>query len=165
MADDLVRAINHVSVLVEDFGDAERLLTQLLGFRLERRIEDNDGGASLAFFRSGSAMVELVRLHDEVRRRDQLAGARAVIDHIAFDVDDAQSAAIALTAAGVRLREPFRAPDDDDTGAGVRSSHRAQQTRIFFTDPSSTAGVVFQFVQEADVPVEGRGAAGPAGTS
>ena len=159
MTDDLVRGVNHVSILVEEFDEAERLLTALLGFRLERRVEDNDGGASLAFFRSGSAMVELVRLHDDARRRDRLAGAPAVIDHIAFDVDDAESAASALTSAGVRLREPFQA--DDGSGAGVRSSHRAQQTRIFFTDPSSTAGVVFQFVQEAGAKPEGRGVDAP----
>jgi glyoxylase I family protein len=146
--DGLVRGVNHVSVFVEELEDAERFLTQVLGFRLERRVEEPDSG-TLAFFRSGSAMVELVRLHDDERRRERLAGAAAVIDHIAFDVDDADAAAESLTAAGVRLREPFRAPPADaEAGARVRSSHRRRQARVFFTDPTTSAGVVFQFVQE-----------------
>jgi catechol 2,3-dioxygenase-like lactoylglutathione lyase family enzyme len=153
MPDELVRGINHVSLLVDDLDQAERFVTAVLGFRHDRRVDDDERRITLAFFRSGSALLELVWLHDEPQRRERLGGAAALIDHVAFDVADAGAAAEALAQAGVEFHEPFAAPDAEEPEAAVRASHRNPNATIFFTRPATSIGVTLQFIQGETRPL------------
>ena len=148
MAEELVRGINHVSVYVDDLETAARFVTDVLGFHPDRRIDDDERRLTIAFFRSGGALLELVRPYDEERRRERLGGAPAIIDHVAFDVADAAAAAATLTNAGVELRDPFVPPELEETEPGVRASHRNREALIFFTSPATSAGITLQFIQE-----------------
>jgi methylmalonyl-CoA/ethylmalonyl-CoA epimerase len=125
-----LRRIDHVGVIVDDLDDAARLLGE--GFGLERTSFLDRDDLRLAFFRCGDVSIELIEpLEPELRRRRLGEGARARIEHIAFEVADLERALAALGALGV---EPNAPP--------LRSGART----MFWTDPATSDGMMFQFV-------------------
>jgi methylmalonyl-CoA/ethylmalonyl-CoA epimerase len=125
-----LRRIDHVGVIVDDLDDAARLLGE--GFGLERTSVVDRDDLRLAFFRCGDVSIEVIEpLEPELRRRRLGEGARARIEHIAFEVADLERALAALGALGV---EPNAPP--------LRSGART----MFWTDPATSDGMMFQFV-------------------
>ena len=125
-----LRRIDHVGVIVDDLDDAARLLGE--GFGLERTSVVDRDDLRLAFFRCGDVSIEVIEpLEPELRRRRLGDGARARIEHIAFEVADLERALAALGALGV---EPNAPP--------LRSGART----MFWTDPATSDGMIFQFV-------------------
>jgi methylmalonyl-CoA/ethylmalonyl-CoA epimerase len=125
-----VGRIDHIGVIVDDLADAERLLGE--GFGLERTTTAERDDLKLAFFRCGDVSIEVIEMLDPDLRRERLGeGARARIEHIAFEVPDLERALTALAALGI---EPNAPP--------LRSGGRT----MIWTDPATSDDIMFQFV-------------------
>jgi methylmalonyl-CoA/ethylmalonyl-CoA epimerase len=125
-----VKRIDHVGVIVDDLEDAARLLGD--GFGLERVSSVERDDLRLMFFRCGDVSIEIIEMLDPQLRRERLGeGARARIEHIAFEVSDLKQTLGALGALGI---EPNAPP--------LRSGDRT----MFWTDPRTSDDVMFQFV-------------------
>jgi methylmalonyl-CoA/ethylmalonyl-CoA epimerase len=124
----MIERFDHVGVIVDDLDEAARLLTAL-GLVHDRSVERDD--LRLAFFRAGEVSVEIIEPLDPELRRTRLGeGTRARIEHIAFDVADLQQTLDALDALDVRPNAP-------------------PANSMFWTEPETSDGIMFQFVQRA----------------
>jgi methylmalonyl-CoA/ethylmalonyl-CoA epimerase len=129
-----VGRIDHIGVIVDDLDDAARLLGE--GFGLERTTSVDRDDLRLAFFRCGDVSIEIIEPLDPDLRRARLGeGARARIEHIAFEVADLERALAALGALGI---EPNAPP--------LRSGART----MVWTDPATSDDIMFQFVASDD---------------
>ena len=127
-----VGRIDHIGVIVADLDSAERLLGQ--GFGLERTTTAERDDLRLAFFKCGDVSIEVIEMLDPDLRRERLGeGARARIEHIAFEVPDLERALTALDALGIAPNAP-----------PLRSGSRT----MIWTDPATSDGIMFQFVAE-----------------
>jgi methylmalonyl-CoA/ethylmalonyl-CoA epimerase len=125
-----VGRIDHIGVIVDDLAEAERLLGE--GFGLERTTTAERDDLKLAFFKCGDVSIEVIEMLDPDLRRERLGeGARARIEHIAFEVPDLERALTALAALGI---EPNAPP--------LRSGART----MIWTDPATSDDIMFQFV-------------------
>jgi methylmalonyl-CoA/ethylmalonyl-CoA epimerase len=127
-----VGRIDHIGVIVDDLADAERLLGE--GFELERTTTAERDDLKLAFFKCGDVSIEVIEILDPELRRERLGeGARARIEHIAFEVPDLERALTALAALGI-------APNAPPLRSGTRT--------MIWTDPATSDDIMFQFVAE-----------------
>ena len=126
-----MRRLDHVGVVVDDLDEAARLL-EALGLVESERAEHD--GLRLAFFTAGNAMVEIIEPTDPGIRAKRLGDARARIEHIAFEIGDLDGALSALGALGVEPNAPPR---------------RLPDRAMFWTDPETSDGIMFQFVERA----------------
>ncbi len=126
-----MRRLDHVGVIVDDLDEAARLLEALGLVETERGEHE---GLRLAFFSAGNAMVEIIEPTDPDVRAKRLGDARARIEHIAFEVGDLDGALNALGALGVEPNAPPR---------------RLPDRSMFWTDPETSDGIMFQFVQRS----------------
>ena len=126
-----MRKLDHVGVVVDDLDEAATLL-EALGLVESERAEHD--GLKLAFFTAGNAMVELIEPTDPEIRAQRLGDVRARIEHIAFEIGDLDGALSALGALGVEPNAPPR---------------RLPDRSMFWTDPETSDGIMFQFVQRS----------------
>jgi methylmalonyl-CoA/ethylmalonyl-CoA epimerase len=126
-----MRRLDHVGVIVDDLEEAAELLVAL-GLEPGEQIESE--GLRVAFFTAGNAMVEIIEPVDPDVRGKRLGDARARIEHIAFEVGDLDQALGALGALGVEPNAPPR---------------RLPDRSMFWTDPETSDGIMFQFVQRS----------------
>ena len=126
-----LRGLDHVGVIVDDLDEAARLL-EALGLVESERGEQE--GLRLAFFSAGNAMVEIIEPTDPEVRAQRLGDARARIEHIAFEIGELDGALRALAALGVEPNAPPR---------------RLPDRAMFWTDPATSDGIMFQFVQRS----------------
>jgi methylmalonyl-CoA/ethylmalonyl-CoA epimerase len=126
-----MRRLDHVGVIVDDLDEAARLL-EALGLVEQERGEHD--GLRLAFFSVGNALVEIIEPTDPELRAQRLGDARARIEHIAFEVGELDGALSALGAIGVEPNAPPR---------------RLPDRSMFWTDPETSDGIMFQFVQRS----------------
>ena len=126
-----MRRLDHVGVIVDDLDEASRLL-EALGLVEQERGEHD--GLRLAFFSAGNALVEIIEPTDPEVRAQRLGDARARIEHIAFEIGDLDAALSALGALGVEPNAPPR---------------RLPDRAMFWTDPDTSDGIMFQFVQRS----------------
>jgi methylmalonyl-CoA/ethylmalonyl-CoA epimerase len=126
-----MRRLDHVGVIVDDLEDAARLLVALGLVETERAEHE---GLRLAFFSAGNAMVEIIEPTDPEIRARRLGDARARIEHIAFEIGDLDETLRELGALGVEPNAPPR---------------RLPDRAMFWTDPETSDGIMFQFVQRS----------------
>jgi len=127
-----VGRIDHIGVIVDDLDDAARLLGE--GFGLERTMTAERDELRLAFFKCGDVSIEVIEPLDPDLRRARLGdGARARIEHIAFEVPNLERALTALAGLGI---EPNAPP--------LRSGSRT----MIWTDPATSDDIMFQFVAD-----------------
>lgn len=122
--------VHHVGVVVDDLDEAIAFMRDVLN--LEPESVTDLGSGQVAWLRCGPVMLELVHYSDPQRRRQRLGDAPAVIEHIAFHTDDADTTYAELAAKGVTFEGPPRSWRD---------------RRSFFTKPESCDGVMYQFRQ------------------
>jgi len=121
-------ALDHVGIVVDDIGEAERLLTAL-GLRAVGGSEPP--GLRTAFFELNGPRIELIEFFEEGPRAKRLGNAQARIDHIAFAVPDLDEAAKALADLGI-----------ETTPAQVSSGRRT-----CWTVASTSDGVLYQLIE------------------
>jgi catechol 2,3-dioxygenase-like lactoylglutathione lyase family enzyme len=120
--------LDHVAIVVDDIGEAERLMTAL-GLRAAGGSEPP--GLRTAFFELNGARIELIEFFEEGSRADRLGDAQARIDHIAFAVPDLDDALAAVAALGI-----------ETTPAQVSSGRRT-----CWTIPATSDGVLYQLIE------------------
>jgi methylmalonyl-CoA/ethylmalonyl-CoA epimerase len=129
--------LDHVGIFVRDLEAAKRFASETLGLELDREGPQPALGLNTAFFRAGSALVELIEHQDADTGEEKRGGAQAKIDHVAFKVDDLQAAHDRLAADGGEFDQqdgPLRLGPNDN----------------FFSKAETTHGVRLQLFAPAD---------------
>jgi methylmalonyl-CoA/ethylmalonyl-CoA epimerase len=130
----MLKRIDHVGIIVDDLDAASRLLRDVLGMTFVRSVEIPERQLHAVFYRCGDTNVELIQLDDPEARASRLGDGPARVEHIAIEVDGTlEEAAPKLADAGVRMTSP--------------EPMRTQASASLWSDPESTHGVVFQFLQ------------------
>ena len=98
------RGIHHVGVAVADLDEAVRTYERLFGGRLEHRARVEDQGVEAASMRVGESRVELLAaLGDDTPVGKFIAKRGPGMHHLAYEVDDVESALADLTEQGAEL--------------------------------------------------------------
>jgi methylmalonyl-CoA epimerase len=98
------RAIHHVGVAVEDLDAAVASYERLFGGRLEQRERVEEQGVEAASLRLGDSRVELLAaLAEDTPVGRFLAKRGPGMHHVAYEVDDVETALADLAGQGVEL--------------------------------------------------------------
>jgi methylmalonyl-CoA epimerase len=98
------RGIHHVGVAVADLDEAVRTYERLFGGRLEHRARVEDQGVEAASMRVGDSRVELLAaLGDDTPVGKFIAKRGPGMHHLAYEVDDVESALADLAQQGAEL--------------------------------------------------------------
>ena len=150
----MIRAIDHINIVVTDLGRSLKFYSELLGFRKTReaylegewidRIVGLRGVKARAVFivaPAGEPRIELLEYaaplgeSSEGNSRANTVGLR----HIALRVDDMAATVDRLRAAGVTVfSDPVRVPP------GVVQPDPGEKTLVYFLDPD---GVILELAQ------------------
>ena len=129
----MFKRIDHIGVVVDDIAEARALL-ESLGMELERAQVVPERSVSIAFYRCGDGLIELIEpIGEEARRRRLGEGAQARIEHIGVEVDDVPEIMKAVQRLGIELTtsEPVL------VGPNLNA----------WTQPGTSDGIQFQLVQ------------------
>lgn len=127
--------IDHVGIAVEDLGAAVVEYRRLLGVEPVHRERVEDQGVEEVLFAVGSSFIQLLgALGPDTPVGRSLATRGPGLHHIAYRVDDIDSALERLRGAGVRLI-------DESPRPGSRN------TLIAFVHPKAMGGVLVELVQ------------------
>ena len=150
----MIRAVDHINIVVTDLARSVRFYTELLGFRLvkEARLEGEwidrivglrgvRGRVAYIVAPAGEPRLELLCYdappgeHPAANRCANTVGLR----HIALRVDEIAAMTAKLRAAGVELfSEPVRVP------AGAVTHEQGEKTLVYFLDPD---GVLLELAE------------------
>lgn len=131
--------IDHVGVAVEQLDEALELYRDSFQLELAHREVVEEQGVEAVLLDVGENHVELLApLGPDTPVGKFLAKNGPGLHHVAYQVDDIDSTLGALKEAGLRLI-------DEQPRAGIRGS------RVAFMHPRSTAGVLTEIVQPAEV--------------
>jgi len=98
------RSIHHVGVAVDDLDDAVRTYERLFGGRVEHRERVDDQGVEAASLRLGDSRVELLAaLGADTPVGRFLARRGPGMHHVAYEVDDVETALRELAEEGAQL--------------------------------------------------------------
>ncbi len=131
----MISRLNHIGVVVDDIEAGKRFLQDVMGLELVLERDVPARRRNTAYFAAGEVEIELIEDHDPDAKARVLRGEKAVIEHIALDVDDLPATIDALEAKGVRIR------DGGITRVGTRDNA--------WTDPATSGGVMYQLSAEA----------------
>ena len=125
-----VSRIDHVGIVVDDLVEASAFVRNVFGLSEESRIERTNLRA--LFFSCQGMRIELIEVLDPAERAARLGDERGRIEHVAIVLDHFDKELDGLRRHGVETTE-------------TRSS---QGRRTCWSIPSTTAGVVYQFIEE-----------------
>jgi methylmalonyl-CoA/ethylmalonyl-CoA epimerase len=129
--------IDHIGVAVEDIDAAIALYQQSFGMELAHRETVESQGVEAVLLDVGDGHVELLApLGPETPVGKYMAKNGAGLHHVAYAVDDIDSALGQIAAAGIQLI-------DSEPRVGIRDS------RVAFLHPRSTGGVLTEIVEPA----------------
>jgi methylmalonyl-CoA/ethylmalonyl-CoA epimerase len=129
--------IDHIGVAVEDIDAAIELYRDSFEMELAHRETVESQGVEAVLLDVGEGHVELLApLGPETPVGKFLAKNGAGLHHVAYAVDDIDSALEKIAAAGLRLI-------DSEPRVGIRDS------RVAFLHPRSTGGVLTEIVEPA----------------
>jgi methylmalonyl-CoA/ethylmalonyl-CoA epimerase len=127
--------IDHVGIAVADLDASVAAYERLLGVSPAHRERVDDQGVEEVLFPVGSSYVQLLgALGPDTPVGRSLASRGPGVHHVAYRVDDIETALTHLRAEGARLI-------DDTPRDGSRN------TRIAFVHPSAMGGVLVELVQ------------------
>jgi methylmalonyl-CoA/ethylmalonyl-CoA epimerase len=132
--------IDHIGVAVEDLDGAVALYRDRLGMAEQHRETVAEFGVEAVLLEIGDGHVELLSplsADSAVGRFIERHGPG--VHHVAYQTEDIASALESARAAGLRLI-------DEQPRTGIRNS------LVAFVHPKSTAGVLTELVQPAEVP-------------
>jgi methylmalonyl-CoA/ethylmalonyl-CoA epimerase len=125
----VLKRIDHIGIVVADL-EAHVAQLEAMGLSLERVSKSAESHAQ--YFPCGDASVELIEVHDPIVYGRRLPeGEQAVIEHIAFEVDDLAAVHSLLTARGVEVTWP---PFPSGTA------------QMIWTEAETSGGVQYQFL-------------------
>ena len=127
--------IDHIGVAVEDIDESLALYEEKLKLELQHREVVEDQGVDAALLGVGEGHVELLApLGPDTPIGKYLARRGPGLHHVAYAVEDIDSALTELKATGLRLI-------DEAPRRGIRNS------LVAFLHPGSTGGVLTELVQ------------------
>ena len=130
--------IDHVGVAVDDLDAAIALHEGAYGMALAHREVVEEQGVEAVLLDVGRGHVELLRpLQPDTAVGRFLASRGPGLHHVAYRVDDIESALADLRDRGLRLI-------DETPRVGIRDS------RVAFVHPQSAGGVLTEIVQPAE---------------
>jgi len=130
--------IDHVGVAVDDLDAAIALHEGPYGMALAHREVVEEQGVEAVLLDVGASHVELLRpLQPDTAVGRFLASRGPGLHHVAYRVDDIESALADLRDRGLRLI-------DETPRVGIRDS------RVAFVHPQSAGGVLTEIVQPAE---------------
>ncbi|MGZ4251525.1 MAG: methylmalonyl-CoA epimerase [Solirubrobacteraceae bacterium] len=133
----MLSTIDHIGIAVEDIDSALAMYRDAFKMELVHRETLAEQGVEAALLDVGDGHVELLQpLGPETAVGKFLSRRGPGIHHIAYRVDDVESAITALANAGLR-------PIDERPRKGIRNS------RVAFLHPASTGGALTEIVQPA----------------
>jgi methylmalonyl-CoA/ethylmalonyl-CoA epimerase len=123
--------LEHVGIVVDRLGDAQRLIGEVLGLELIRERDLHDHHVRAANYRCGEVELELIEATDPLTRARRLGDGPARIEHLAFVVDDLDATVDRLTRSGVEVTDVGYMPESD----------------VSFTNtvPETSDGIMLQF--------------------
>ena len=128
------RGIHHLGVAVEDLDEALSTYERLFGARLEHRARVPEQGVEAAAVRVGDGRVELLEpLEEDTPVGRFLAKRGPGMHHIAYEVEDVQTAVTRLAEAGAEMID--EAPREGLFGL-----------QVAFVHPDSVHGVLAEVV-------------------
>jgi catechol 2,3-dioxygenase-like lactoylglutathione lyase family enzyme len=130
------RRIHHIGIVVDNIDEARDFLSGKLGISVGEVTDLGPG--KVAWAPCGDVQIELLEYMDPEYKRKRLGAAEAVIEHIAFHVDDVDAEFVELRDKGIEFH-------------GLPNAWHDRKT--FFTTPESCDGVMYQFRQPIDPPV------------
>ncbi len=134
----MFEALDHTGIVVADLDQSIPFYRDVLGLPLVHRETISDQGVEAALLDVGDSHVELIApLGPDTGVGRFLEQRGPGLHHVAYRVDDIESALASLSAAGVRLIDERPRP-------GIRGS------RVAFLHPSATGGVLTEIVEPAD---------------
>jgi methylmalonyl-CoA/ethylmalonyl-CoA epimerase len=129
--------IDHIGVAVEDIDAAIELYRDGFGMELAHRERVESQGVEAVLLDVGDGHVELLApLGPDTPVGKYMAKNGAGLHHVAYAVDDIDTALEKIAAAGLRLI-------DSEPRVGIRDS------RVAFLHPRSTGGVLTEIVEPA----------------
>jgi len=129
--------IDHIGVAVEDIDSAIELYGGGFGMELAHRETVESQGVEAVLLDVGDGHVELLApLGPDTPVGKFLAKNGPGLHHVAYAVDDIDSALARIAAAGIELI-------DSEPRVGIRDS------RVAFLHPRSTGGVLTEIVEPA----------------
>jgi methylmalonyl-CoA/ethylmalonyl-CoA epimerase len=130
--------IDHVGVAVDDLDAAIALHEETYGMALAHREVVEQQGVEAVLLDVGASHVELLRpLQPDTAVGRFLASRGPGLHHVAYRVDDIESALADLRDRGLQLI-------DETPRVGIRDS------RVAFVHPQSAGGVLTEIVQPAE---------------
>jgi len=127
--------VDHIGVAVADLDDAVALYEGSFAMRVVHREVVEEQGVEAVLLDVGENHVELLRpLTADTPVGKFLAARGPGLHHVAYQVDDIDSALGSLKAQGLRLI-------DETPRVGIRDS------RVAFIHPKSSGGVLTEIVQ------------------
>jgi methylmalonyl-CoA/ethylmalonyl-CoA epimerase len=127
--------IHHVAVIVDDLAEATRFCRDALGLELDRELDLAERKVKVAVFNAGPIEVEFIQPQDETAMRLRIGTSRtARIEHIGIEVADVRAQRERLMAVGA-------------VSAGELQYLAEETMTFFFTDPETTGGVRYQYLQ------------------
>lgn len=132
----MIKKIEHIGLAVESIADSLSVFETLLGTECYKEEVVESEGVRTAFLKVGDSKIELLEATNEKSPIAKfLAKERGTFHHIAFEVDNLDSELIRLKKAGYVLIQ--ESPKDG-----------ADNKRIAFLHPKSTAGLLVEICQE-----------------
>jgi methylmalonyl-CoA/ethylmalonyl-CoA epimerase len=129
--------IDHVGVAVTDLDEAVALYSERLGMPVQHRETVEEQGVEAVLLGVGESHVELLRpLGPDTAVGRFLDRNGPGLHHVAYGIDDIDSALATVRDAGFRLI-------DERPRTGIRNS------RVAFVHPKSTGGVLTELVEAA----------------
>ena len=129
-----IKRVDHLGVIVGDLDAAVRSFTENLGLKLDHTERYGDE-LDIAFLPCGETLVELITPRtEEGSNADYLKQHGPGIQHVAFEVDDLDTALEELSERGVNPLGEAPVP-----GAGGM--------RIAFLDPESFGGILVELCE------------------
>ncbi len=130
-----MKGLHHVGVAVTDLDESINLYREAFGGELVHRETNEREGLEAAFIRTGSGEVELMSaIREDSPVGKFLARRGPGLHHVAYAVDDIESALRQAKAAGVEVI-------DAEPRVGMHG------TRIAFLHPKSVGGVLTELVE------------------
>jgi methylmalonyl-CoA epimerase len=130
--------IDHIGVAVEDIDESLAIYEEKLKLELQHREVVEDQGVDAALLGIGEGHVELLApLGPDTPIGKYLARRGPGLHHVAYAVEDIDSALTELKATGLRLI-------DEAPRTGIRDS------RVAFVHPAALGGVLTEIVQPAE---------------
>jgi methylmalonyl-CoA/ethylmalonyl-CoA epimerase len=131
----MVRALDHVGIVVEDFAGLDAVLRGVLGLEVGVPEVEEATAMEVLWVSTGAVQLQFIRpTRDDTAAAAVLRERGAGIHHLGLEVDDVAGALTRLRDAGIATRDAAPRP-------GARGA------RVGFVDPGAVAGAEIELVQ------------------